>query len=392
MDEAPSVRGEATKVPSADTSRAWGGIDLGGTKIEAVVINTEGAVLGHARHPTPGDGSVADVVQATYGALLDAASAAGLTPQQLAGVGVGAPGAVDANAGTLAHVSNVGRGWTEPYPVAADLGDLVEGPVALGNDVQVAVGAPGAVDANAGTLAHVSNVGRGWTEPYPVAADLGDLVEGPVALGNDVQVAVAAEYRLGAGRPYRSVLGVWWGTGVGGGLVLDGVPWRGRGAAGEIGHVVVKPGGARCGCGRRGCMEAYAGRASMERKARKAVRKGEKTLLFELMHKKGRPRLTSSIWNKALEEEDTLATWLIDRAVRMLGAGVASAINLLDVEAIILGGGLGTRLGPDYAGHIHEAMRPHIFVPERQPPVLVAELGELSGAIGAALLAQPPMK
>jgi len=341
MDEAPSVRGEATKVPSADTSRAWGGIDLGGTKIEAVVINTEGAVLGHARHPTPGDGSVADVVQATYGALLDAASAAGLTPQQLAGVGVGAPGAVDANAGTLAHVSNVGRGWTEPYPVAADLGDLVEG---------------------------------------------------PVALGNDVQVAVAAEYRLGAGRPYRSVLGVWWGTGVGGGLVLDGVPWRGRGAAGEIGHVVVKPGGARCGCGRRGCMEAYAGRASMERKARKAVRKGEKTLLFELMHKKGRPRLTSSIWNKALEEEDTLATWLIDRAVRMLGAGVASAINLLDVEAIILGGGLGTRLGPDYAGHIHEAMRPHIFVPERQPPVLVAELGELSGAIGAALLAQPPMK
>ncbi len=341
MDEAPSVRGEATKGPSADTSRAWGGIDLGGTKIEAVVINTEGAVLGHARHPTPGDGSVADVVQATYGALLDAARAAGLTPQQLAGVGVGAPGAVDANAGTLAHVSNVGRGWTEPYPVAADLGDLVEG---------------------------------------------------PVALGNDVQVAVAAEYRLGAGRPYRSVLGVWWGTGVGGGLVLDGVPWRGRGAAGEIGHVVVKPGGARCGCGRRGCMEAYAGRASMERKARKAVRKGEKTLLFELMHKKGRPRLTSSIWNKALEEEDTLATWLIDRAVRMLGAGVASAINLLDVEAIILGGGLGTRLGPDYAGHIHEAMRPHIFVPERQPPVLVAELGELSGAIGAALLAQPPMK
>ncbi|MCY1016812.1 ROK family protein [Pyxidicoccus sp. MSG2] len=341
MDEATSVGVEAKKGPVVDTSRAWGGIDLGGTKIEAVVIDTAGAVLGRARHATPGDGSVEDVVQAMYGALVDATRAAGTTPQQLAGVGVGAPGAVDANEGTLRHVSNVGRGWTEPYPVAADLGELVGS---------------------------------------------------RVVLGNDVQVAVAAEYRLGAGRPYRSVLGVWWGTGVGGGLVLDGVPWRGRGAAGEIGHVVVKPGGARCGCGRRGCMEAYAGRAAMERRARKAERQGEKTVLFDLMRKKGRPRLTSSIWDKALAEEDGLATWLIDRAVRMLGAGLASAINLLDVEAVILGGGLGTRLGPVYAGRIRDAMRPHIFVPERQPPVLVVELGELSGAIGAALLSQPPMK
>ncbi|MBZ4415238.1 ROK family protein [Myxococcus sp. RHST-1-4] len=341
MDEATSVDAETTEQPSPGTPMAWGGIDLGGTKIESVVIDSTGAVLGRTRHTTPGDGNAADVVQAMYGALLEASRAAGLTPQRLAGVGVGAPGSVDAAAGTLAHVSNVGQGWTEPYPVAADLGDLTGG---------------------------------------------------RVVLGNDVQVAVAAEYRLGAGRPYRSVLGVWWGTGVGGGLVLDRVPWRGRGSAGEIGHVVVKPGGARCGCGRRGCMEAYAGRAAMERKARKAVRKGEKTILFELMQRKGRPRLTSSIWDKALREEDSLATWLIDRAVRMLGAGMASAINLLDVEAIILGGGLGTRLGPEYARRIHEAMRPHIFVPERQPPVLMAELGELSGAIGAALLAGPPAK
>ncbi|WP_163990475.1 ROK family protein [Pyxidicoccus caerfyrddinensis] len=341
MDEATSVGAEAAKEPSHATSSAWGGIDLGGTKIEAVVTDTAGAVLGRARHPTPGDGSVEDVVQAMYGALVDAARAAGTTPQQLAGIGVGAPGSVDTNEGTLGHVGNVGKGWTEPYPVAADLGELVEG---------------------------------------------------RVVLGNDVQVAVAAEYRLGAGRPYRSVLGVWWGTGVGGGLVLDGVPWRGRGAAGEIGHMVVKPGGARCGCGRRGCMEAYAGRASMERRARKAERGGEKTMLFDLMRKKGRPRLTSSIWDKALAEEDKVATWIIDRAVRMLGAGLASAINLLDVEAVILGGGLGTRLGPAYAGRIHDAMRPHIFVPERQPPVLVAELGELSGAIGAALISQPAMK
>ncbi|TQF12711.1 ROK family protein, partial [Myxococcus llanfairpwllgwyngyllgogerychwyrndrobwllllantysiliogogogochensis] len=185
---------------------------------------------------------------------------------------------------------------------------------------------------------------------------------------------------------------VWWGTGVGGGLVLNGVPWRGRGAAGEVGHMVVKPGGARCGCGRHGCLEAYAGRARMEREARKAEEEGEKTVLFELMKKKQRTRLTSSIWKKALEAKDPLATKLIERALRMMGVGIASAINLTDVDAVILGGGLGTRLGEEYADRLHEAMRPHIFMPGRQPPVLVAELGELAGAIGAALLTEPPMK
>ncbi|QDE66478.1 ROK family protein [Myxococcus xanthus] len=340
MREANAV-GSRGKAAERDTLECWGGVDLGGTKIEAVVVDRAGTVLGKMRQPTPADGEPGDVVRAIHDTLEGAAHAAGLTSRQLLGVGVGAPGAVNANEGTLGHVSNVGRGWSTPYPVAGDLG---------------------------------ARVGR------------------PVVLGNDVQVAVAAEYRLGAGRAYRSLLGVWWGTGVGGGLVLDGVPWRGRGSAGEVGHMVVKPGGARCGCGRRGCLEAYAGRASMERRAHKAVRQGETTILFDLMRKKGRPRLTSSIWARALAQEDALATWLIGRAVRMLGAGLASAINLLDVEAVVLGGGLGTRLGPEFAGRIHEAMRPHIFVPERQPPVRVAELGELSGAIGAALLAQPPMK
>ena len=74
-----------------------------------------------------------------------------------------------------------------------------------------------------------------------------------------MQVATEGEFRLGAGRPYKSVVGVFWGTGVGGGLILDGKPWLGRGEAGEIGHIVVKQGGARCPCGRRGCLEAYAG-------------------------------------------------------------------------------------------------------------------------------------
>jgi glucokinase len=207
-------------------------------------------------------------------------------------------------------------------------------------------------------------------------------------VGNDVQVATDAEFELGAGRPYESLLGVFWGTGVGGGVVLRGERWVGRGSAGEIDHMVVKRGGARCPCGRRGCMEAYAGRLAMEREAGRRVEAGEKTALFKIMEKRGRTRLTSGVWARALEHEDAMAAELVDRAVKSVGAGVASAINLLDVEAVIVGGGLGLRLGEPYVRRIEKAMRPHLFADDRPPAVHLAALGDLGGAIGAALRAR----
>ena len=167
-------------------------------------------------------------------------------------------------------------------------------------------------------------------------------------IGNDVQVATEAEFHLGAAQGYDSLIGVFWGTGVGGGLILGGKPWLGRGAAGEIGHMVVKRGGARCPCGRRGCMEAYAGRKAMEDEAKRRHDDGDKTDLFKLMEKHEKPRLTSSIWGRAIDHGDKVATELIDRAIEALGTGVASAINLLDPEAIIIGGGLGLRFGERY--------------------------------------------
>src|SRR5919108_111954 len=101
------------------------------------------------------------------------------------------------------------------------------------------------------------------------------------------------------------------GTGVGGGIILEGKPWVGRGGAGEIGHMVVKVGGARCPCGRRGCVEAYAGRKALEERARKRVEKGAKTELFRIMEKRGRDRLTSGVWARALEHNDKLADKLL---------------------------------------------------------------------------------
>jgi glucokinase len=148
---------------------------------------------------------------------------------------------------------------------------------------------------------------------------------------------------------------------------------------------VVKMGGAHCPCGRRGCLEAYAGRAAMEARARQEHQDGRKTDLFKIMKKHGRDRLTSGIWERALEAEDPLATELIDRAVGALGAGIASVINLLDVEAVIIGGGIGTRLGEPYAKRIVKEMGKNLFIEDNPPAVKVASLGDLGGAIGAAL-------
>ena len=185
------------------------------------------------------------------------------------------------------------------------------------------------------------------------------------------------------------MLGVFWGTGVGGGLVLNGQRWSGRGASAEIGHVVVQMDGRQCPCGRRGCLEAYAGRGAMELRARAAADHGTKTALFDIMERRGKDRLASSVWEEALAEGDHLAVKLIDEAMAALGAAVASANNLLDVEVIIFGGGLGTRLGQPFADRLAVEMLPHLFVSERPPPVLVAELGDLGGAVGAALGSQP---
>jgi glucokinase len=208
-----------------------------------------------------------------------------------------------------------------------------------------------------------------------------------VAIGNDVQVATDAEFAIGAAKPYKSVLGVFWGTGVGGGIVLDGKPWVGRSAGGEIGHVVVKIGGRRCPCGRRGCMEAYAGRGAMEARARRLQKKGEHTDLFKIMEQRGRNRLTSGVIARALRQGDRMAQEMMDTAVEALGAGVGSVCNVLDPEAVIIGGGLGLRMGDPYVERIAAAMRPHVFA-EAMPDIKLAQLGDLGGAIGAALLAE----
>jgi glucokinase len=311
------------------------GVDLGGTKIDVLVIEDDRDVLGRARRPTPTAGGAAAIVEVITQTVEEAAQAAGATVEALTAVGVGSPGAVDEEAGAVGFNSNLAGGWTEPYPLAEELGRRIHRPVRVANDVDAAAG---------------------------------------------------AELELGAARDLPSFLAVWWGTGLGGSIALDGTRWRGNGSAGELGHVVVKLGGRVCPCGRRGCAEAYAGRAAMEARARRLHSRGQKTKLFELMERAHRDRLTSGVWQRALEQHDPLARELIDDAYDAIAAACGSVVNLLDLDGIVVGGGLGTRFGEEAAARIAEKMRPHIFNPQRNPPVRPAALGDDGGAIGAALL------
>lgn len=243
------------------------------------------------------------------------------------------------------------------------------------------VGAPGAVDAAAGVVMQVANI-EGWDDPFALGPALAAELGVPVSVGNDVNVAVEAERRYGAGRGVGSFLGVFWGTGVGGGIVINGRLLQGRGSAGEIGHVCAKPGGRRCNCGLRGCVEAYAGRGALEERARSAKRK---TVLFDLQRKRSREKLTSGVWLRALEAGDELAHELLNEAVEALGVGIGSAVTLLDVDAVVIGGGLGERLGHPWLKRIEDAAREHTFFRDA-PEYRLAELGDLGGAIGASLL------
>jgi glucokinase len=316
----------------------YGGIDLGGTKIQAAVVDegSDHAVLGAKRDQTPLKGGPKAIAARMAAVLKESLEEAGLSASDLDGVGVGSPGSVDDSRGTVSGAMNLSE-WSGSFNLRKAL-----------------------------------------------EKELGGA---PVALGNDVDLATDAEFEIGAARQYGSLLGVFWGTGVGGGLILDGKPWVGRKTAGEIGHMVVRLNGARCPCGRRGCMEAYAGRGAMEARARRRVDQGEKTSLFRIMEERGRDRLSSGIWERALARDDHMAIDLLEEAVEALGAGVASAVNLLDPEAIVIGGGLGIRLGEPWVQRIRKAMLPHLFVDDDPPPVLLAELGDLGGAHGGALLA-----
>ncbi|HEX4902032.1 MAG TPA: ROK family protein, partial [Acidimicrobiales bacterium] len=206
-----------------------------------------------------------------------------------------------------------------------------------------------------------------------------------VVVGNDVNVAALGEVRAGAAVGHRDVLAVWLGTGLGAALVLDGRLRGGpHGLAGELGHAIAVPGGRRCGCGGQGHVEAYVGRRSMELEARRRHAAGERTDLVDLA---GEQPMKSKVFRKAYDAGDAVARELVDEGIEVLALAVVNVAVTVDVEAVVVGGGLGERFSPMVGERIADVLARlgHAGV---VPGVLDASLGDLAGALGAAWLVE----
>lgn len=307
------------------------GIDLGGTKVFGALVDPDGvgldAVLADAKLATPTEGveSVLDAVEDVVRRLA-------------------------------------------PEPTA------------------VGIGTPGVVEPGTGRVLLAPNL-RGFDRPVPVADLLRERLGCPVAVGNDVNVAALGEVRAGAGVGHDDVLAVWLGTGLGAGLVLDGRLRIGpHGLAGELGHVVVVPGGRRCACGGVGHVEAYIGRRALEVRARELHAAGRATALVEIA---GEQPMKSKVFREAYDVGDEVARELIDEGLTLLGTAVTNVATTVDISAVVVGGGLGERFGTLVTERLTASLRSlgHAGI---EPEVVEATLGDHAGALGAARLVTEP--
>jgi glucokinase len=247
------------------------------------------------------------------------------------------------------------------------------------------IAVPGVIDFDEGVVKQAPNLGM---VEFPLARILRQELPFPIYLDNDVNAGTWGEYRRGAGRGYRHVLGVFPGTGIGGGLILDGKLYRGAGgAAGEIGHMIIQPGGTICGCGQEGCLEALASRKAMSKDALGMVAAGVLPAGFE-DYGTDLAAYTSSFFLKAETAGIPEIQAITERAARYLGMGIANLVNLLNPECVIIGGGLVEKLGESYRSAVERSMRAHAMAyPGNAAAVVAASLGDDAVPVGAAMLA-----
>lgn len=279
------------------------GVDLGATKVLAGVVDRDHKIMATAKRPTKGDTGVDAVVERIAKTVRDAVREAGIGFSDLGGVCSAAPGALNPEDGVVRFAPNI----------------------------------------------------EGW-EDIPFARLLSEQLSGvPVFIENDGNLGALGELTHGAAQDVRNMVGIFVGTGIGGGIVLDGQIWRGSHmTAGEIGHVVVLAEGPVCGCGRRGCLESVASRTAIERDIRLGLKTGRESMILELLKQSGRERITSGILAQAYEARDPLVYEVISRAQHYLGIFIGSTINYIDPDMIVIGGGVAEALGEAFV----EPMRP----------------------------------
>lgn len=254
-------------------------------------------------------------------------------------------------------------------------------PEAGGGISAVSVVVPGTVNVAEGVVVKAPNVP--CLDGFRLAAALESELEWPVILENDANAAAIGELWQGAGQGYRTLICVTLGTGVGGGIILDGKLWRGvDGSAGEIGHIGVDPfAGVPCTCGSRGCLEVYASATAIVRMTREARPRYPNSMLHNTED------LTSEKIYQAGREGDELAIEVFRRMGVYLGIGLASLINVLNPEIVVIGGGLSN--GWDLFGkHMNQQVLERAFpIPARRVKIVRAQCGDDAGLLGAARLA-----
>lgn len=314
------------------------GVDLGGTKILAAVVTADGKIMGQAKRKTKPETGTESVIERIVKTVDDALASAKTLRSEVRAVGIGAPGPIDPDTGTVLMAPNL----------------------------------------------------NGW-ENVPLAKTLSEQLGVPVFLDNDVNVGTLGEFVYGAGRGAKDVIGVFVGTGIGGGLIIGGQLRSGaRHAAGEIGHMIVLAEGPYCGCGNRGCIEALASRTAIVNSLRMAMQSGRKTTLTEALAGGGVERLSSGVLAQAWKSNDTLTVEVLTRVQYYLGLHLASLVNFLDPELIVLGGGVIEALGEEFLQPIRRVAYQH-FTQRRdagQVKIVLSQLGDNAGILGAAVAAR----
>jgi glucokinase len=302
------------------------GIDVGGTKVAGVLLGEDGRIAAREERITPADD-------------------------------------VDATMDTIYLVAKVLAAGTDP--------------------VAVGVGAAGMVDFAAGAVRSAPNLA--WRE-VPIRDLVATRTDLPCVVDNDANAAAWGEFRFGAVRGYRDVLAVTVGTGIGGGIITDGSLFRGaHGFAAEIGHIIVEPGGPRCGCGNLGCWEQVASGRAIDRLGRQEVARNPRGRIAELA---SGSEVTGHHVAAAAHQGDPAGSAILTTVGRRLGEGIAGLVNVLDPEVVVVGGGVAEE-GDLVLEPARRAYLEAVEAPQHRPevPILAAALGNDAGAIGAAGLA-----
>jgi glucokinase len=308
------------------------GIDLGGTSVKTGVVNREGKILAQAEVPTEAAKGLSTVIANMAEGARQAVAKAGLTLDQVAGAGIGAPGICNVAEGVIVATSNLGG-----------------------------------------------------LNQIPVCELLSKELGLPVTLENDANCAALGEQWCGAAKGAQHVILITLGTGVGGGLILNGRIYNGfKGWAGELGHMPAVEDGLQCGCGQRGCLETVASATAIGRYAQEAIDAGRADSLAKRAQEMG--KVDARLVITAAREGDAVAQAILNKVAHYLGRGLAGLISALNPEAIVVGGGA-SAAGELLLEPVRQVIQSHAMAdPVAVCRVLQATLGNDAGLLGAASL------